>query len=108
MERAAQVSETGNRCVKPSELKSGAGGSAPTPQRVPKFPIDDNAEPPISLEEALAAGGANCPRHGGLIGQRGDHEGMVFLCLRCRMYWRYAKSDGPSRREIRYPIRALA
>jgi hypothetical protein len=78
--------------MKPSEISS---GFSQTPQRKLEFPVDDKAEPPISMEEAHAAGSALCPRHGGLIGQRGDKEGMVFLCTDCWMYWRYSKQ--PSR-----------
>lgn len=75
--------------MRPSELKSAAGQSAPA--RKLKFPVDDKADPPISIEEALAAGAANCPRHGGLIGQRGDRDEAVYLCLGCGKYWRYSK-----------------
>ena len=86
--------------MKPSEIGSGPSG---LPQRKLNFPVDDKAEPPISIEEAIAAGGALCPRHGGLIGQRGDKEGMVFLCTDCGKYWRYVKAAYPSRRRLRYP-----
>jgi hypothetical protein len=63
---------------------------------------DAKADPPISIEEALAATGALCPRHGGLIGQRGDEEGMVFLCTACGKYWRYAKNNSPRRGKLKY------
>jgi hypothetical protein len=56
-----------------------------------------------ATEEALAAGSALCIRHGGLIGQRGDKEGMVFLCTECGKYWRYHKSAHAFWRKIRYP-----
>jgi len=61
--------------VKPSEIGSGSGEM---PQRKLNFPVDDRAEPPISIEEALAAGSALCIRHGGLIGQRGGQGGDGF------------------------------
>ena len=91
--------------MRPSELKRGALqlGESGTPKL--KFPVDEKAEPPISAEEALAADGATCPRHGGLIGQRGDKEGMVFLCTDCRMYWRYLRNRGPSRVALTYKPR---
>jgi hypothetical protein len=88
--------------MRPSEFKSAAGQA---PIRKLKFPIDVKADPPISFEEALAAGAANCPRHGGIIGQRGDRPGMVFLCTPCGMYWRYLKGHGPSRKRLTYPKR---
>ena len=71
--------------MKPSEI---GRGSSELPQRKLNFPVDDKAEPPISIEEAFGANGALCPRHGGLIGQRGDKEGTVFLCTDCEKYWR--------------------
>jgi hypothetical protein len=104
MERAAQVSEAGDRGMRPSDLKSAAHQLPP--ERALKFPVDPRAEPPISVEEALAAGGANCPRHHGLVGQRGDKAGIVFLCMGCRMYWRYWPRDAASRRPLMYPRRA--
>jgi hypothetical protein len=64
--------------------------------------VDDRAEPPTSIKEALAASGALCPRHGGLIGQRGDKVGMVFLCTTCGKHWRYAKNNSPSRGKLKY------
>jgi hypothetical protein len=90
--------------MKPSEIGSGPIG---LPQRKLNFPVDDKAEPPISIEEAIAAGGALCPRHGGLIGQRGDKEGMVFLCTECGKYWRYRKAEHAFRRRISYPVSRL-
>ncbi len=93
--------------MRPSQLKSATGQSA-VPVRKLKFLVDDKADPPISIEEALAAGAANCPRHSGLIGQRGDREGAVYLCLGCGKYWRYSKSQGPSRRPMAYPPKAYA
>jgi hypothetical protein len=90
--------------MKPSEI---GGRSSELPQRQLNFPVDDKAEPPISVEEALAAGGALCPRHGGLIGQRGDKEGMVFLCTECGKYWRYLKAAYPFRRKLRYDSRGV-
>jgi hypothetical protein len=92
--------------MRPSELKASTGQTE-APTRKLKFPVDDKAEPPISIEEALGAGGALCPRHGGLIGQRGDREGMVFLCTACGKYWRYAKNAGPSRRRLQYRIAGI-
>jgi hypothetical protein len=86
--------------VKPSEVGNGA---RELPQRKLSFPVDEKAEPPISIEEALAAGSALCIRHGGLIGQRGEKEGMVFLCTDCRMYWRYAKRPSEFLRPLSYP-----
>jgi hypothetical protein len=88
--------------MKPSELKASTGQYAP-PSRKLKFPVDEKAEPPISIDEALAANGANCVRHGGLIGQRGEKGGMVFLCLPCKKYWRYVKAAWPSKRPLNYP-----
>jgi hypothetical protein len=44
-------------------------------------------------------GGALCPRHGGLIGQRGDKEGMLFLCTTCGKYRRYAKNNSSEQGE---------
>ena len=90
--------------MKPSEIGSGSSG---LPQRKLNFPVDERADPPISIEEALAAGSALCPRHGGLIGQRGDKEGMVFLCTECGKYWRYVKAAHHSRRKLRYPATGL-
>ncbi|HEY4749691.1 MAG TPA: hypothetical protein VIH60_04825 [Steroidobacteraceae bacterium] len=83
--------------MKPTEIGS---GSAQLPPRKLKFAIDESADPPIAFEEAVAAGTANCRRHGGLIGQRGDKEGAVYLCLPCGKYWRYSKA--PFRRKVRY------
>jgi hypothetical protein len=85
--------------MRPSEIKSAAGQA---PIRKLKFPIDVKADPPISFEEALAAGAANCLRHGGIIGQRGDRPGMVFLCTACGMYWRYSKAPGLIRHRLHY------
>jgi hypothetical protein len=65
------------------------------------------ADPPISFEEALAAGAANCLRHGGLIGQRGDRPGTVFLCTACGMYWRYKKIDQASWRPMKIARRGI-
>ena len=90
--------------MRPSELKRCI--PAP-PVRKLKFPVDEDADPPISTEEALAAGSALCIRHGGLIGQRGDKEGMVFLCTDCGKYWRYLKAAYPFRRTIRYRVSGL-
>jgi hypothetical protein len=87
--------------MKPSELLS-AGPQSELPARKPKWPVDKDADPPISIEEALAAGGALCRRHGGIIGQRGDKEGMVFLCTGCGMYWRYRR-PAHSWRKLKYP-----
>jgi hypothetical protein len=86
--------------VKPSEASIGASEVL---NRKPKFQVDDTAEPPITIEEALAATAANCRWHGGLIGQRGDKEGAVYICTACRKYWRNSKSEGPTRRRLRYP-----
>jgi hypothetical protein len=86
--------------MRPSELKRCI--PAP-PVRKLNFPVDEDADPPISTEEALAAGSALCIRHGGLIGQRGDKEGMVFLCTDCGKYWRYVKAAHHFRRKLRYP-----
>ena len=90
--------------MRPSELKRCI--PAP-PVRKLNFPVDEDADPPISTEEALAAGSALCIRHGGLIGQRGDKEGMVFLCTECGKYWRYWKLRWPARQKIRYPPRGV-
>jgi hypothetical protein len=93
--------------MKPSELKASTGQYAP-PSRKLKFPVDEKAEPPITAEEALAASGGLCPCHpGSLMGQRGDKEGMVYLCLHrsCKMYRRYEKGRGPSRQKLPYPAR---
>lgn len=87
--------------MRPSELKAKTGQSQ-APQRKPKFPVDERADPPISFAEADAATAANCRRHGGLIGQRGDTEGAVYLCTACKKYWRYSKRAGPSRRPLKY------
>jgi hypothetical protein len=89
--------------VKPSEICAGSGE---LPQRKLKFAIDESADPPIAFEEAAAAGTANCPGHGGLIGQRGDKEGAVYLCLPCGKYWRYSRA--PFRRKVRYPALGYA
>jgi hypothetical protein len=90
--------------VKPSDIGSDSGE---LPQRKLNFPVDERADPPISIEDALAAGGALCTRHGGLIGQRGDKEGMVFLCTACGKYWRYVKAAHHSRQKLRYPATGL-
>lgn len=93
--------------MKPSELKAANGlkdGSAESKRKL-KFPVDDKADPAITVEEAQAATAANCPRHGGLIGQRGEPEGTVYLCLSCKMYKRYSKTEGPSRRPLKLPKR---
>jgi hypothetical protein len=90
--------------VKPSEVSIGPGE---TLNRKLKFQVDDKAEPPITIEEALAATAANCRWHGGLIGQRGDQEGAVYICTACQKYWRFTKSDHPFWQRLRYPSRAL-
>ena len=88
--------------MRPSEL----GGITETPPtRKLKFPVDETADPPISTEEALRANGALCPRHGGMIGQRGEKPGMVFLCSACGergMYWRFRKGEGAMWRPVHY------
>jgi hypothetical protein len=89
--------------MKPSEIS----GSGEMPQRKLKFAIDESADPPITFEEAAAAGAANCRRHGGLIGQRGDKEGAVYICTACQKYWRFTKSDHPFWQRLRYLSRAL-
>jgi len=73
--------------------RNASHSSHSAPIRKLKVPIDVKADPPISSEEALAAGAPNCLRHGGLIGQRGDRPEMVFLCTACGMYWRYKKKE---------------
>jgi len=91
--------------MRPSEL----GGITETPPtRKLKFPVDETADPPISIEEALAATGALCTRHGGMIGQRGEKPGMVFLCTGCGergMYWRYARDRKLNVRPLAYRSR---
>jgi hypothetical protein len=87
--------------MKPSELKSSAGQPA-TPVPKLKFPVDPKADPPISIEEALAAGGRFV--RGGIIGQRGEKPGMVHLCTACGahgMYRRFTKRT--VFRPIKYP-----
>jgi hypothetical protein len=96
--------------MKPSELASSTGQAA-VPVVKLKFAVDEKAEPPITVEEALAANGALCPWHpGSLMGQRGDKEGMVYLCLHrsCRMYRRYEKHRGPSKQKLPYPALGYA
>jgi hypothetical protein len=96
--------------MKPSELKASVGRSE-EPVRKLKYPVDPNADPLITVEEALAANGSLCPWHpGSLIGQRGDKEGMVYLCLHrgCMMYRRYEKHRGPSMQKLPYPARGYA
>lgn len=93
--------------MRPTELAA-ATDQASAPVVRLKFPVDAKAEPPISTDEALAAKGGLCPWHpGSLMGQRGDKEGMVYLCLHrsCRMYRRYEKHRGPSWRNLVYPSR---
>ena len=93
--------------MRPSEFKEKLGPTE-APARILKFPVDPQADPPITAEEALASNGGLCPWHpGSLIGQRGDKEGMVYLCTHpsCKMYRRYAKHSAPSRRNLRYPSR---
>jgi hypothetical protein len=87
--------------MKPRELKASKGTKEQAKSTL-KFPFDENADPPITIPEALAATTANCPRHGGLIGQRGEKQGMVYLCTSCKMYKRYTKPFRP-RRKIKYP-----
>ena len=84
--------------MRPSELK---GGITPPAPKL-KFPVDDMADPPISTEEALRANGALCPRHGGMIGQRREKSGMVFLCTDCGQYWRFRKGERAAWRPVRY------
>jgi hypothetical protein len=91
--------------MRPTELNAGAGQKEAPKQKL-KFAVDPKADPPITGEEALAATAANCRRHRGLIGQRGDKIGAVYLCLSCGQYWRYAKYAGPSRRRLKYPARS--
>ena len=68
-----------------------------------KFPVDESADPPISVEEAMAAGAGTCSRHGGLVGAgRGDRDGMGFLCTACGKYRRFRKCDSVPRKPIRY------
>jgi hypothetical protein len=93
--------------MKPSEIKPGLEAFGTT-ARKPKFPVDEKADPPITMEEALAANAGLCPWHpGSLMGQRGDREGIVYLCLHssCMMYRRYEKHRGPSRAPLAYPVR---
>jgi len=94
--------------MRPSEFKAKLGPTE-APVRTLKFPVDPQADPPITAEEALTANGGLCPWHpGSLMGQRGDKEGMVYLCLHrsCRQYKRYEKHRGSSRQQLAYPIRA--
>ena len=88
--------------MKPTDLKASKGRKEAPKQKL-KFPVDPKAEPPITIEEALAATAANCRWHGGLIGQRGDTVGAVYLCASCKRYWRYTKT--PFHRKIKYPPR---
>ncbi|HTT02271.1 MAG TPA: hypothetical protein VMG11_09320 [Steroidobacteraceae bacterium] len=76
-----------------------------------KYPVDPNADPPITYEEASVAISANCARHpGSLIGQLHDRQGMVYLCLHpsCRMYRRYTKPTWRPGSTIHYPPRRYA
>ena len=91
--------------MKPSDLLS-IGPRESVPAQKLKWPVDKAADPPISAEEALAAGTALCRRHGGLIGQRGDKEGMVYLCTDCSKYWRYQRA-APSWRKLKYLLKHL-
>jgi hypothetical protein len=90
--------------MKPSDFAIGAT-SRPAPQL--KFPCDPKADPPISIQEAIAATSAICPAHGGIFGQRGEKQGDVYLCLHpsCRMYRRYV--GRPLWRTLRYNARSL-
>jgi hypothetical protein len=93
--------------MRPSELKASLGESV-SPERKLKWPIDPQADPPITYEEALVATTALCPSHlGSLIGQRGERVGLVHLCTYCRMYKRYTKPQW-SRRKLPYPVQGYA
>jgi hypothetical protein len=95
--------------MRPSELKASFGESVSSERKL-KWPIDPQAEPPITYEEALVATSALCAWHpGSLIGQRGEKPGMVHLCTHrsCRMYKRFDPRRGPSRRKLVYPVRAV-
>jgi hypothetical protein len=88
--------------MKPSEIRGWRISKAPDPETDGRA-RSSLAEPPISDDEASNAEPALCPRHGGIVGQRGEHFGMVFWCPTGKECFRYTRK--PSRRRINYPAR---
>jgi hypothetical protein len=86
--------------MKPSEIRGRRISKTPDPETADRA-RSSLADPPISDDEARDAQPALCPRHGGIVGQRGEHFGMVFWCPTGEQCFRYERR--PSRRRIKYP-----
>jgi hypothetical protein len=63
------------------------------------------ADPPITQREISTARVANCPKHGGLVGQRGEYYGQVFYCEPGDHIYRFERLQARLVRPIRYPRR---
>jgi hypothetical protein len=71
------------------------------------YPRSEEADPPITADEARAADTAICGWHNGRIKTDpipSDVEGRVYFCPIGRQYWRYSK-QGPGLKlpPLRYP-----
>ena len=93
--------------MKPSEIRGWRISKAPDPETDGRA-RSSLAEPPISDDEASNAEPALCPRHGGIVGQRGEHFGMVFWCPEGRQCFRYSKKRTFLSRPLKYPARGYA
>ena len=89
--------------MKPSEFESGRSARVdPAPSKETDRSRSSRADPPISDEEARTARVALCPRHRGIVGQRGEHEGDVFYCPAGDQLFRYTKKQPFARRTLVY------
>ena len=93
--------------MKPSELTGRRVSKAPDSKTADRT-RSQLADPPISDDEAENARVALCPRHGGLVGQRGEHFGDVFWCPTGRQCFRYSRKRLHGLRPLKYPVRGYA
>jgi hypothetical protein len=93
--------------MKPSQISRRRVNKAPDPETADRE-RSSLADPPISDEEARNARVALCPRHGGIVGQRGEHFGDVFWCPTGEECFRYTKKRLYGLRPLNYPARGYA
>jgi hypothetical protein len=93
--------------MRPSELRR--SGESNVEQKQKLLPVSSLADPPVSQEEARAAGVAICRWHNGLVKDWpfGVKDGTVFLCPKGKQYWRFSKKGSNYLKPLSYSRKGI-